>query len=193
MPYISILPTTFNLQKNLYKLDTNTGKISIFMHFDEVNPSAQNPYGLQAIAYDCEDETLWIAAIDESDYQSQKGIIYHVDPKTKSILHTIEGFDALSLKIIRTDKSKFLLLGSARDNGLYRYDLLYQNKSQKPVKIAHLPNHNEHIRKIKIKGKNKLELQAIPFSYTLIAQTAKQDRIIYTLKWDSVLKKWYIN
>jgi hypothetical protein len=193
MPYISILPTTFNLQKNLYRLDTHTGKISIFMHFEDVFPTAQNPYGLQAIAYDCEDKTLWIAAIDESDYQSQKGIIYHVDPKTKSILQTIENFDALSLSVIRTDKSKFLLLGSARDNGLYKYDLMKYDKKQKPIKIVTLPSNNEHIRKIKIKNKNQLELQAIPFSYTLIAQTAKYDRIIYTLQWDRHLKKWNIN
>jgi len=31
MPFISIYPTTFNLQKNIYKLDTKTGKVSIFM------------------------------------------------------------------------------------------------------------------------------------------------------------------
>jgi hypothetical protein len=193
MPYISILPTTFNLQKNLYRLDTQTGKVSIFMHFDDVLPTAKNPYGLQSIAYDCDDKTLWIAAIDESNYQKQKGIIYQVDPKTKSILRTIKGFDALSLSILKTDQSKFLLLGSARDNGLYKYDLLKQDKKQKPVKIVTLPNDNEHIRKIKIKGNNTLELQTIPFSYTLIAQTAKQDRMVHSVKWNEQIKKWNIN
>ena len=78
-PFISIRPTTFNLQKNIYKLDTKSGKTSIFMHFEDVLPSANNPYGLNAITYDCDDKTLWVAAIDESNYQSQKGVIYHIN------------------------------------------------------------------------------------------------------------------
>ena len=185
MPFISIHPTTFNLQKNIYKLDTKTGKLSIFMHFEDVHPLVHNPYGINAIAYDCDDHTLWVAAIDESDYSTQKGVIYHVNPKTKEIIQKVEGIDVLSMHIVKSNKGKFLLVGSARDNGLYAYSMVNGKLEGLPKKLLQLPLANEHIRKIKVTKTNSLELQSIPFSYTLIAQTAKKDRIIYDVSWDS--------
>ena len=183
-PFISIYASTFNLQKNIYKVDTKTGKLSLFMHFDDVLPSASNPYGVNAIAYDCDDKTLWIAAIDESNYEHQKGVIYHIDPETKEILQKVEGFDVLSMTIIKSEKGKYLLVGSARDNGLYAYHMNKNKLAVKPFKLVSLPHVNEHIRKIKIIANNTLELQAIPFSYTLIALAGKKDRIDYRIVWD---------
>jgi DNA-binding beta-propeller fold protein YncE len=192
IPYISILPATFNLQKKLYKIDSKTAKLSIFMDFEDILPSASNPYGLDAIAYDCEDKTLWVASIDKSDYQSQKGVIYHIDPDTKEILQKVEGFDVLSMTIVKSEKGKYLLVGSARDNGLYAYTIDKGKLSTTPQKLLELPVSNQHIRKIKITDKNALELQSIPFSYALIAQTAKQDRIYHNAIWDRKLKRWVV-
>ena len=183
-PYISIEPTTFNLQKNIYKLDSKTGKLTLWMHIDDIHPSAKNPYGLSAITFDCDDGTLWMAAIDESDYREQKGVIYHIDPRTKEILQRLEGMDALSLVLLKSSHGKYLLAGSARDNALYTYPITDQKLIDKPIKLLELPNANEHIRKIKVTGINRLELQSIPFSYTLIAQTAKKDRILYDARWN---------
>ena len=193
IPYISIHPTTFNLQKNIYKLESKTGKLSIFMHFEDVLPNANNPYGLNAIVYDCDDKTLWVATIDESDYQSQKGVIYHIDPHNKNILQKVEGFDVLTMQIIRSQKGKYLLVGSARDSGLYAYPINKGKLSYIAEKLLELPSVNEHIRKIKIEKKNTLELQSIPFSYTLIAQTAKEDRSHYRAIWNQKTKHWKIS
>jgi hypothetical protein len=189
-PFISIRPTTFNLQKNIYKLDTQSGKISIFMHFEDVLPSSNNPYGINAITYDCDDKTLWVAAIDESDYQSQKGVIYHIDLQTKEILQKIEGSDVLSMTLLRSSKGKFLLFGSARDHALYALSIINGHVQKIPQKLLELSTANEHIRKIKVIRKNRLELQAIPFTYTLIAQTAKQERQKYIVQWDEDRKSW---
>lgn len=191
-PFISIRPTTFNLQKNLYKLDTKTGKLSIFMHFDDIHPSSNNPYGLNAIAYDCDDKTLWAAAIDESNYQSQKGVIYHINLQTKEILQKVKGFDVLSMTIARSEKGKYLLVGSARDNGLYVYDMSQNTTKFNNIKLFELPLSNERIRKIKVIGNNLLEIQSVPFSYSLIAQSSKKDRTFYTAKWDEVEKEWIV-
>ena len=191
IPYISIEPATFNLQKNIYKLDSKTGKLTLWIHIDDIHPSANNPYGLSAIAYDCDDGTLWVAAIDESDYRQQKGVIYHIDPRTKEILQRLDGVDALSLALLKSSHGKYLLVGSARDNALYAYPLKEQKLIDKSIKLLELPNANEHIRKIKVTGNNQLELQSIPFSYTLIAQTDKKDRTVYDAFWRSQ-KGWLI-
>jgi hypothetical protein len=179
MPYISIHPTTFNLLSNLYRIDTYTGALSVFMHFDDIKPSPNNPYGLNAITYDCDDDTLWVSTIDQSDYKTQRGVLYHIDPKHKKILQRIEGWDALSLSLMKTDKEKFLLMGSARDSGLYAFKIKDAKIVGNPKKLFEITNAEEHIRKIKIKDINHLEVQTIPFSYTLIAQSSKKDRLIY--------------
>ena len=191
MPFISIKPTTFNLQKNIYKLDSKTGKLDIWMNFDDVHPSASNPYGIISLVYDCDDHTLWVSAIDESDYKSQKGVIYHVDVKSNRVLQRVEGFDALTITLLKSEKGKFLLAGSARENALYAYGIENKTLSKNAEKILELPSAQEHIRKIKVRGQNLLELQTIPFSYTLIAQTSEgSERKYYSAKWDSSSLTW---
>ena len=190
MPFISILPTTFNLQKNIYRLDSKTGELSIFMHLEDVIPNANNPYGITSIVYDCDDNTLWVAAIDESTYLEQKGVIYHIDLRSKSILQKVKGFDALTIQLLKSSKGKYLLSGSARDNALYVFAIADSKLKRTPHKLLDLPDAGEHIRKIKVKGKNVLELQSIPFSYALIAQTAKNDRTNYRAVWDEKSSVW---
>ena len=192
-PYISIRPTTFTLQKNLFRLDTMTGKISIFMDFDDVHPRADNPYGLSAITYDCDDGTLWVASIDESDYRHQRGVIYHIDSDRKRIVQRVKGFDALTLRMVHTSKGKFLLAGSARDNGLYAFDIAGgKGLDSTPHKLLELPDPNGHIRKINLQAENQLELQSIPFSYSLVAQAAKEDRTRFSAKWFKEKQDWQI-
>jgi hypothetical protein len=193
IPFISIEAATFNLQKNIYKLDSKTTEINIFMTIDDIVPSSSNPYGVTAITYDCDDKTLWVSAIDESNYQTQKGIIYHIDIKTKQILQKIEGFDALSMMLLKSNKGKFLLAGSARDNGLYAYKIKDGHIVENPIKVLEQPSTTERIRKIKIKKDNTLELQTIPFTYTLIAHSGKKDRNHYTATWDYKKAVWLLS
>jgi hypothetical protein len=193
MPHINTTPSTFELQKNIYYIDSATGKLAIFMHIDDVFPDSNNPYGIHTLVYDCEDKTLWIAAIDETNYQGQKGVIYHVDPKTKTILQRVNGFDAHTLNILQTTKAKYLLAGSAIDNALYAYQIIDGSLSSSPVKLLELTNSNDHIRKIKIKENNYLELQITPFSYALIVQTTKNYRTLYDAKWNSVVSEWTLS
>jgi len=191
MPFISIHPTTFNLQKNIYKLDTKTGKIEIFIHFDDVHPSSSNPFGIISLVYDCDDQTLWVSAIDESDYREEKGVIYHIDVKTKKVLKKVLNVDALTISLLKTEKGKYLLMGSARKNGLYAYEISASKIVEPAIKLLELPSANEHIRKIKVRGDNLLELQTIPFSYTLIAETSNQkERNHYDAKWDNNNNSW---
>lgn len=194
MPYISVKPTTFNLQKNIYKLDSHTGRLDIWMRLDEVRARSNNPFGLIALEYDCEDDTLWVSAIDESDYRTDRGVIYHIDIQSKRILQRVKGVDALSLKLLETEQGKYLLAGSARDHRLYAYPIHNRTLDNTPIPLLELPDANEHIRKILVRGKNHLELQTIPFTYTLIAQTAEQGvRTNYDVVWDTASKNWQLS
>jgi len=193
MPYISIHRDTFALQTNIYRMDTRTGKLSKWMHLDDVKPSASNPYGIISIVYDCDTGTLWVSAIDQSDYQVQKGVIYHIDPVHKKVLETIGGIDALTLALLRTDQGRYLLVGSAREPALLAYPLDEPVKQDmKPQRVLKLPNPDERIRKIKVVGRNYLRLEAIPFSYSLVAQTDRVYRTYYDAFFDTNKTQWII-
>ncbi|CAA6819881.1 MAG: Unknown protein [uncultured Sulfurovum sp.] len=190
MPYISIKEKTFEFQKNIYKVDTHSGKLSIWMTLEEVKATSRNPYGLISLDYDCDDHTLWVSAIDETSYSLNKGVIYHIDIKSKKILNKIEGFDALSLKLVTSNTGKQLLFGGAKDNVLYALDIT----SLTIKKLFELPNREEKIRKIKLRNQNLLELQTIPFGYSLIAQTSQTgNRRYYQLKWNDSYSSWQLS
>jgi len=191
MPYISIKERTFEFQKNIYRLDSNSGKLEVWMRLEDVHAGANNPYGVIALTYDCEDNSLWVSAIDETDYEHSRGVIYHIDIASKKILQKVEGVDALSLNILRSDEGKFLLAGMAKEGRLYAYRLVNQKMIDKPLKLVELTEVNERIRKITLYSKNSLKLQTIPFSYSLVALTQEGSmRKNHILVWDEVLKKF---
>ena len=191
MPYISIKKKTFEFQKNIYRLDSNSGKLEVWMTLEDVHAGANNPYGLIALEYDCDDSSLWISAIDETNYEESKGVIYHIDIASKKILQRVDGVDALSLRLIKSDKGKFLLVGMAKEGVLSAYPMVNQKILLEPLKLWELTESNERIRKITFYAKNSLKLQTIPFSYSLVALTQegsiRKNRI---LTWDNVLKKF---
>jgi hypothetical protein len=135
-----------------------------------------------------------VSAIDETSYKVNKGVIYHIDIKSKKVLQTVKGIDALTLQLIRAEKGKYLLVGNARKNELNAVKIQNKMLSSKLIPLIDLPNTKEHIRKIKIRGHNLLELQTIPFSYTLIAETSGNDaRKYYILKWDEINSLWSLS
>ncbi len=194
MPYITISPNTFAFQKNIYTLNSHSGKLSIWMSIDDVKAGANNPFGLIALDYDCDDNSLWVSAIDESSYSQSRGVVYHIDVESKKILQKVDGFDALSVKLLKSSRGKYLLVGSARDNGLYRYEIKDKQLSTTPAKLLELSDFNERIRKIDIAGDNTLRLETIPFAYTLVAETGEDSTIRenYHAIWSPTLSKWKI-
>jgi hypothetical protein len=190
MPFISIEKKTFMRQKSIYRLSSRTGIVTPFMTLDDIVPNKNNPYGISAIAYDCSDESLWVAAIDETDYRHEKGVIYHIDIKQKRVLNKIEGFDALSLTLMQSSKGKYLLAGSARDSGLYAFAILNHSIQLPAMPLLKLPDATQHIRKIRVSNTNTLMLESIEFNYSLIVQTTREDRMVTYATWEEEGEKW---
>ena len=191
-PFISIKPSTFNLQKAIYKMDSTTGKLTRWLVIDSISPSATNPYGFISIVYDCDDDTLYASAIDKSGYKGIKGRIYHINPKDKNYTIVVKNFDALTLNILKTKNKKYLLAGSAIDSSLYAFEFKNGKLNPKPHLLFTLPNPKLHIRKVKIIAKNSLQIEAIKFSYSLIAETNKKQRYIFIATFNPTTKKWEI-
>lgn len=191
-PFVSINSNTFGLQKNLYRMDTITSDIEIFKSFDDVSPTSENPYGINAVVFDCDDSSLWVGAIDESTYSKENGVIYHIDTKSKKILERIENIDAFSLYLVKTDKGKYLLVGSAKRNILYAYSIDSNHRiSSERKQILELPVATERIRNIVVSQKNTLLIEAMPFTYSMIAESDKHRRTHYRSTWDDKKNIWF--
>ena len=191
-PFISIRSSTFNLQKAIYKMDSKSGKLTRWLEIDDVKANANNPYGLISIVYDCDNNTLIASSIDESDYKAQKGVIYQINPKTQDIVNRVEGFDALTVNILHTKGSKYLIAGSARDNSAYAFAFKGSKLLPTPHKLFELPNPRLRVRKIKVIGKNSLKLEAIKFNYSLVAETNKKQRFEYIATYNPTNSTWQI-
>ena len=190
MPFISITPHTFNLQNKIFRLESKTGKLGIWMTIDEVRANDRDPYGIVSLDYDCDDGTLWTSAIDRSDYRAQRGRIYHIDPKGKRILQKTGGLDALTLKVLKTSGGKYLLAGSAWKNALFAYRIEHGRLITPPKRLFSLPDPEQRIRKIRIVGSDTLLLETIPFRYSLIAQSGGSYRHKYRAR--RTAKGWTI-
>ena len=194
MPYISIKEHTFEFQSNIYRLDSNSGKVEIWLQLEDVHAGLNNPYGVISLAYDCEDHTLWVSALDETNYDDNRGVIYHIDIQSKKVLQRVDGVDALSLKLIKSEKGKFLLAGMTRENSLVAYAIVKQKLILKELKLFNFGRSNERIRKISIVHKNQLQLKTIPFSYSLVAQTGLESiRKTYLINWNKSSQLFYMN
>ncbi len=47
--------------------------------------------------------------------------MYLIDIESREILQRFEGYDILSLKMVKTDRGRYLLGGSARENIIYAF------------------------------------------------------------------------
>ncbi|NPA27679.1 MAG: hypothetical protein GXN91_01335 [Epsilonproteobacteria bacterium] len=192
-PFISIKPTTFNLQKAIYKLDGKSAELSRWMVIEEVAPNPTNPYGLISIVYDCDSGYLIASSIDKSSYRGVGGRIYLIDRDKKEILQRVEGFDALTLNILKSRDKKYLIAGSARDGGVYLFRFKEDGKLDKnKIKLFELPTPELKVRKIKVIDKNTLKLEAIKFNYSLVAQSAKKHREEFIAKYDPKTGRWEV-
>jgi hypothetical protein len=193
MPFISVNSRTFNLQKNIYRLDSIRGKLDIWMSIDKVKAKSDNPYGIIAIEYDFDDNSLWVSAIDKSSYNRQRGAIYHIDIKSRKIVQKIEGIDVLSLKLVHTTLGKYLLVGLAKEAFISAILIKDGELSTLGKKIFELPNGNQRVRKISIGGKNLIKIKTIPFAYNLIAQTERHSiRKSYNIVWSRDKREWIL-
>jgi hypothetical protein len=129
-----------------------------------------------------------VGAIDKSRYGKQKGRIYAVDTTTKAVKKRMEGIDALTLYIGKDSKGdKILLVGNAMRPVVTALSLDEEVRDD----IVTLPDVTMRVRKIKIDKDGTLHIQAIPFSYTLIAAgTTGDKRVHMKAVWDERQQKY---
>ena len=179
MPYVSLLKNPPEKQNNLYKIDANTGKMSLYMTLPAQKlPDSRNPFGVMGLYYDCDTDSLYVSSLAGAEPMQEKGVIYQVDTQSKQIKSRLQHTDAIGVGTFNTPQGKRLYFGSARNSAMYSVPLDSEGRFHKQKKyelsLSQIKGGDSTvIKKIKFKQyKNKylMSLQEVEFGFRLLAE-----------------------
>ena len=197
-PLISMIYNKPKDQNIIYRIDAFSGIMSAWLQLPFCYPATtHNPYGLLGLTYDCSSHHLFAASIGGSSKYDEKGIIFDIETKTKKILDTLKGIDAMGLAV-NFDESgnRRLYFGKLRtgeifsvpisDNGKFIRSKIRTEFSLEGLGIRG----DDKPRKIKFTN-GLMEVSGIEFNYNLQAASEKPETI-YFLKWNTETKQWVL-
>jgi hypothetical protein len=115
VPRISLVDNPPEIQNRVYKVDSNTGVMSLFVEMPAATPpSPENPYGVMGMAIDCETNSLYVTSIAGSTRDAEHGRIYRVDLASGAAIPVLENIDAIGVAPFNTARGKRLYYGLAR-------------------------------------------------------------------------------
>lgn len=195
VPFVNLLDRPPLFYNQIFRIDPQTGEMSSMMHLPFTKrPGEQNPYGVVGMAYDCSDHSIYVSTLAGSDADEEVGRIYHIDIKSKKILHVLEGVDALGLGIFTMKSGKRLFYGSARSPEIFSVGLDNQGGfDDKPLfefSLAAMEGGSyDNAHRVRFLNGNKLKIKGIEFSYSLMAASDPQ-RNIYMFDYNPATDKW---
>lgn len=161
----------------VYRVDSETGVMTPFAELPKAAPATeQNPFGLLALALDCEQNALYAASVYGSTASAENGVIAKIDLTTQAVTIVRRGLDALSLLIAFDQGEKRLFVGSARDNAIISYAIGKDGSlgASETVEIRLdeiAAAQDKRARVLRIDGRGRLYVRAIPFEYNLAARS----------------------
>lgn len=182
-------------QNKVYIVGSQTGKMEKYLDLPWVSPpTANNPFGVVGLTYDCETESLYAASIAGSGFKEEVGRIYRIDLKTKAVMDQLEGVDAIGIGVFNHPAGKRLYFGSAREPEVFSIALdkkgnFKGNKRFEFSLAAQKGGSFDKGHRIQFLGEKQMVVKAIEFSYSLIA-ASNPKRNIYTLNYDPATDKW---
>lgn len=195
VPYVSLQFNPPEKQNIIYKVDTRTGKMAKYLELpSEYKPSAQNPFGVMGLAYDCESNSLYTASVAGSGMKSQRGKLFRIDLKAQEIASQIDGIDAIGIGIFKTRNGKRLYYGSARAPEIFSILLDEKGNFSGQPKFefslaAQKGGGHDSGHRIRFFKDNRMEIKGVEFSFSLIASSDPL-RNIYNFQYDKFNDRW---
>jgi len=174
-PFVSLDENPPEEQNNIYKIDTNTAVMSLYMKLPwAAPPNTQNPFGVMGLTYDCETNSLYASSVAGSTYDQEKGRIFQIDLSKDEIVNQLQGVDALGLGIHRGVTAKRLYFGSARNSSVRSVVLAEDGaigeKQRLEFYLQQAPGgKDERAKRVQFPQKTKMLVKGIEFNYTLRA------------------------
>jgi hypothetical protein len=182
-------------QNILYRIDSRSARMSPLVDLPSALPvSANNPFGLLGIFYDCDTGSLYVSSVAGSTPTEEAGQIFHVKPDTGEIADQLEGIDAFGVGVFNTAEGKRLYFGKARTSELYSVALDGQGSFEGEPRLefsttAFPGGDNRKIRRIVFTERNEMLLYAIDFDFTLRAASVIENTL-YRFIYDRNTQTW---
>jgi len=190
-PRISLIDNPPDKANILYKVDTNTGIMSKWIDLPAAaNPSPENPYGILALTYDCDTNSLYVSTVMGSTRDKTMGRIYQVDVASGKVVNEYDNTDAFGVAVFNQPEGKRLYFGSARQPEVYSIAL--DDKGHfwgTPQLEFFLNGAYNRPRRIEFDPRGNLLVRGIDFNFTLSA-TSEDRRTDYLFQYDPTTKKW---
>ncbi len=176
-PSVTLVYNPVERANIIYRVDSDNGVMAPFVELPkEAAATEQNPFGLLALALDCEHDALYAASVFGSTASSEKGVLARIDLKTKGVQIVKRGIDALSLLVAFDDRGKRLYVGTARDNTVVSFainkDGSLEGEEAVEIKLDDIPAaQDKRARVLRIDGRGRMYVRAIPFEFTLAARS----------------------
>jgi hypothetical protein len=179
VPAVSINDNPPEKANVLYRVDSKTGLMAPFAELPKLHaPTANNPFGILAVALDCEQNALYVSTIMGSTASAEKGAIARVSLADASVRIVKKDIDALSLAVVsKAAGGKRLLVGLARDNAVVSYamttDGALAETAASEISLDEFSiAADKRPRVMRVDPQGKLTVRSTPFDYTLAARTS---------------------
>lgn len=195
-PMVNVLDNDPLKQNIIYKVDPSSGEMKPFIELPSAEkPTAENPYGILGLTYDCETGILYATSVHGSTRNKEAGRIFSIQTREEAkVLDMIEHTDAMGIDICYFNDKKTLFFGKTRTSDIYSVTVSDNGKFKgEPVNRFSLegtgPRGDDKARKLRFDKSGNMIIHGVEFYYNLIAPTEKQETV-YQFVYNLTERKW---
>jgi hypothetical protein len=195
VPRINLIDNPPQLQNRIYKVDTNTAEMQLFLELPSAAAApGENPYGVLGLALDCETNSLYVTSVAGSNRTSEIGRIYRINLTNAQIAAQYEGIDAIGIGVYNTARGKRLYFGPTRVSEVRSIALDAQGNfvgSERVEFALQAPgaSSSDRARRINFTDQNEMLVNGRQFDYNLIANTV-QPNLLYVYRYRTIDDGW---
>lgn len=195
VPRISLIDNPPQQQNRVYRVDTNTAEMKLFVELPAAAPpSAQNAYGALGLGLDCETNSLYVSSVAGSTADKELGRIFRIDLSSGKVVAQLEGIDAMGLGVFKTGRDKRLYFGSTRASEIRSIGLDAQGnfignqRVEFPISAPGASG-SDKARRITFTDAGEMQIAGRQFDYNLVANT-RQPRLQYVYRYQPATQSW---
>lgn len=195
VPRVSLVDNPPQEQNRIYKVDTNTAEMKLFVELPAAAPSdPSNPYGALGLGLDCETNSLYVSSVAGSTAAKELGRMYRIDLASGKIVAQLDGIDAMGLAVFKTGREKRLYFGPTRVPEIRSIALDQQGNfvgSQRvefPIS-APAASGVDKARRITFSDAGEMQIAGRQFDYNLVANT-RQPKLQYVYRYQPNSQSW---
>lgn len=195
VPRISLIDNPLQQQNRIYRVDTNTAEMKLFVELPAAAPPGpQNAYGALGLGLDCETNSLYVSSVAGSTADKELGRIFRIDLSSGKIVAQLDGIDAMGLGVFKTGREKRLYFGSTRVSEIRSIGLDTQGNfvgSQRVEFPISAPgaSGSDKARRITFTDAGEMQIAGRQFDYNLVANT-RQPRLQYVFRYQPATQSW---